>query len=585
MEAALTPTIDYAAALRRRLPLGFLIGFLLLVLALAVALGLPAKYKSSATILIEQQDIPQDLVRSLVTSYADQRIQIISQRVLTSSNLTKIIDKFDLYADERKADPIEVVLDEMRSDIAVQPISADVVDQRSGRPTKATIAFELAFESSSPLMAQRVTSDLVSLFLSENLKERTEAAEDTLGFLTSESQRLRKSVDDLETELALFKEQHADALPNLLDLNLQLLNRSEQELVQLENQIRSLEQQRVYLESELSQQEPNTAVTLSETGQRIFGPVDRLKSLESQFISLKARYGPQHPDVVATQKEIASLRKETGVPPPLSELEARLQSLRAELAVKGEKYGDDHPDMRRLTKEAVALEEEIDASREVDAAERDVRSQAAPDNPVYVELQARLAANQADLQSLRDQRRATKARVADYESRLTAAPQVERQYSALAREYEIAQAEYREVQAKRQEAVLARSLEEDQKGERFNLIEPPIVPEQPDSPNRLAIVLLGLVVSVAGGVGAGALAETLDERVYGRNGLARITGFPPLAVIPVLENAALRSQKRRRIFIYAGALVIGVMLLALAIHIFVSPLDVLFYRTLRVIGN
>src|SRR5690606_18713760 len=150
--------------------------------------GLPAIYKSRGIILIEKQDIPEDLVRSLVTSYADQRIQVISQRVLTTANLVEIIEKFGLYAEERAKDPIEAIVQQMREDITVEPISADVVYDR-GRAAKATIAVEIAFDSKDPATARRVANDLVSLFLNENLKQRTEAAEETLNFLTEEAER------------------------------------------------------------------------------------------------------------------------------------------------------------------------------------------------------------------------------------------------------------------------------------------------------------------------------------------------------------------------------------------------------------
>lgn len=583
MEEALTSTVNIGEVIRRRLPLGLFVGLVLGVLTFAVALGLPSIYKSRAVILIEKQDIPEDFVRSLVTTYADQRIQVISQRVLTNANLINIINKFDLYPDERQAEPIERVLDKMREDIVVLPISTDVVDQRSGRSSKATIAFELSFQSKTPAIAQRVANDLVSIFLSENLKQRSEAAKDTLSFLTAESEQLHTTISDMELKIAEFKEKHASSLPELSGLNNQLLNRSEQDLVQLQNQVRSLEQQRVYLESELAQQEPITSVTFSETGQRILGPADRLKALESEYITLSARYGVKHPDVITTQKEIESLRRQTGSPPPVTELKARLQELQAKVASASENYSADHPDVRLLKREMASLERKIAQSTTLMTTNATAEN-ATPDNPVYVQLRARLDATTADLQSLRAQQAAMREKISDYEMRLTAAPQVEREYSALLRDYEIALAEYREVQIKRQQAELAQSLESDQKGERFTLIEPPVIPEDPDSPNRLAIGVLGIVFAAVGSIGTGAVAEAMDTRVYGRAGLTRLTGIPPLAVIPKLQNEATRRRRlRSRITLMIG--VLGVVAIGiLIIHLLFGPIDVLFYRVLRVVG-
>src|SRR5215468_3013334 len=132
---------DYLAAIsRRRLSALICIG-IGVTLAVLLALLLPAHYQAGATILIEQQEMPADLVRSTVTSFADQRIQTISQRVMTTETLMKLIERFDLYASERRRESREELIARMRSDIDFKMISADVIDPRSGRPTAATIAF------------------------------------------------------------------------------------------------------------------------------------------------------------------------------------------------------------------------------------------------------------------------------------------------------------------------------------------------------------------------------------------------------------------------------------------------------------
>src|SRR5580704_1875236 len=111
------------------------------LLTMLLTLLLPPTYRATGTILIEQQEIPQELVRSVITSFADQRVQVISQRVMTSQNLLSLIERYNLYPDIREKQPREVLLAKMRKDIGMHMISADVIDPRSGRPTQATIAF------------------------------------------------------------------------------------------------------------------------------------------------------------------------------------------------------------------------------------------------------------------------------------------------------------------------------------------------------------------------------------------------------------------------------------------------------------
>ena len=167
-ELALEQTLelgDYLAAFRRRRGMIFLIAGSVFFLGLITAFVWPATYASSATILIEEQEIPAQLIQSTVTSYASERIQVISQRVMTRSNLQEIIEKYGLYKKKRKFQTTEEVLEDMREDIALDMINADVMDPRTGRPTAATIAFTVGYEGENPPLVQKVANELTTLYL------------------------------------------------------------------------------------------------------------------------------------------------------------------------------------------------------------------------------------------------------------------------------------------------------------------------------------------------------------------------------------------------------------------------------------
>ena len=182
---------DYMGAFKRRRLSIFVIAVTVFVMGALAALLWPATYKSSATILIKEQDIPSELVQSTVTSFASQRIQQISQRVMARPNLMEIINQYKLYEDERKRLTTEEIIAEMRDNIGLDMIEAAVVDPRSGRPTAATIAFQLSFSGENPTQVQKVANELMSLYLKENLKERSEKASETFTFLSDESERLK----------------------------------------------------------------------------------------------------------------------------------------------------------------------------------------------------------------------------------------------------------------------------------------------------------------------------------------------------------------------------------------------------------
>ncbi|HBC56530.1 MAG TPA: lipopolysaccharide biosynthesis protein, partial [Gammaproteobacteria bacterium] len=231
---------EYLDSFRRRKTIFFFTALAIFIIGAITALVLPATYRSSATILIEQQEIPDDLVRSTITTYADQRIQMISQRVMTRTNLSRIIDEYDLYAEDRKRYPLEVIIAKMMEDLDLSMISADVIDPRSGRPMEATIAFSLSYKNESPKLAQVVTNEMTSLFLRENIKTRTSMATQTSEFLAKEAESLSAQIVMLEAQLAEFKNQHLLSLPELTSLNLQLLNRTESEILGVDQELRSL---------------------------------------------------------------------------------------------------------------------------------------------------------------------------------------------------------------------------------------------------------------------------------------------------------------------------------------------------------
>jgi len=544
------------------------------------AFAWPATYRSSGTVLIEQQEVPEEFVRAAVTSFADQRVRVISQRVMTTSNLLEIINTYDLYADRRKREPRERLIQRMRDDIGLEMISADVVDPRQGRPTKATIAFTVSFDSRSPQLAAKVANELTTLYLRENLENRKQKAAETAGFLKEEADRVGAELADLDRRLADFKNQHADALPELSTVNLQLMTRADEELRTVDTRVNSLNQQIVYLDAQLAQIEP-TSMSYAEGGQRVLSTSDRLKVLRTQFASVSAIYGAEHPDVLRLQREIAGLEKEAGEMDTGNDLVRQLTEAKGQLAQARNRYSGDHPDVKRLERVVAAIE---DAMRKSSQTAPSLRQAESPDNPAYIQIQAQREAAVNERTALLSQHGQLRARIADYEDRLAQAPAVEREFNALVRDLEGAQFKYQEVRQKQMAAEVAENLESEQKGERFTLIEPPLVPEEPSSPNRPLMFLLGLVVSIAAAIGIPMLLESLDGSVRGQRDLTSLVSAPPLAVIPwIRTDEEGQAQTRRRRWGLAAGLLACIVLLLL-VHAMFRPLDVILALLLRRIG-
>ncbi len=570
---------DYLAVAQRRRRVILLVGSFLLSVSLAAALLWPATYKSKATILIEEQEIPTELVHSTITSFADQRIEMIKQQVMSRTSLWKVVEQYDLYADMRGNSPTEGLIKRFIKDIEVEVISADVIDKRTQHATKATIAFTVAYNSGSPETAQRVANELTSLFLGENLKSRDRQAKETTMFLKQEAENLAKHIAEVEAKLARFKQGANGALPELMELNLQLMNQSDRELTDLDQQIRSLEERKAYLEGDLATIKPNTPI-ISVTGERILDSVERLRALRAEYAGVAANFAPDHPDVITMKQEIAALEKETGESPESGEIAKQLIDSRARLATQADRLGKDHPDVLQTNRTVAALERELSRIGSTAANKPTQR----PENPAYINIQAQLNSATSSLEALRTSRTLVKRRLQDYANRIERTPELEPEYLVLSRDRDSSTQKYQDMRSRLLEAKVSQGLEVQRMGERFSLLDPPGLPENPEKPNRPALALLGFILALAGGGGAAAAAEQLDHTIRAPEQLVRLTQTFPLAVIPYMPNREdlTRALKRRRMIRTAslGALA----LLLLVSHLFWTPLDVLWYAMLKRFG-
>jgi uncharacterized protein involved in exopolysaccharide biosynthesis len=567
-----------AIARRRKLPMS-LVTLVLALSGVAIAFLLPPSYRSTATILIEEQEIPTDIVRSAIASYADQRIETIKQQVMTRSTLWKIVEQYGLYAGLRRKGPTEEVLEQFTKDIRVDVINAKVIDKRTQTPTQATIAFTLAYEGESPDVTQRVANELTSLFLGENLKTRERHAQETTTFLKKESEQLAQQIGSLELRLATIKQKADGALPELTSLNMTMLNQAERELLDADREIRMLEEKKTYLEGELATLKPHTPI-ISTGGERILDSGERLKALRAQYASAVGYLSPEHPDILKMQQEITALERETGQQATPDELHKKLSGEQAHLASLVDRYGNDHPDVIQSRQVIASLEQEL---RRVLAAGTQTPV-VKPENPAYINIRAQLSSTTASLQSIRKSREGIKRRVDEYAGRLERTIEIEPAYLDLSRNREESVRKHQEIMSRLLEAEVSKELEVQRKGERFSLIDPPELPEKPDKPNRPVIMILGFILAIAGGVGSGAALEQLDQSIRGGERLGRLAGLPPLAVIPYMPNQddVQRLERRRLRVAVAGA---GVVVLAIVSVLAMGyPLDVVWFAALRKLG-
>ena len=195
---------------------------------------LPNRYRSDTLILVVPQRVPESYVRSTVTTRIEDRLQSISQQILSRTRLERIIQDFNLYADRRKTDLMEDIVERMRKDIDLEVVKGD--------------AFRVSFTASDPRTAMRVTERLASFFIDESLRDREVLAEGTNQFLESQLEDARRQLIENEKKLEEYRRKHDGQLPTQLDANMQGVHNTEMQLQALLDSLNRDRDRRLVLE-------------------------------------------------------------------------------------------------------------------------------------------------------------------------------------------------------------------------------------------------------------------------------------------------------------------------------------------------
>jgi capsular polysaccharide biosynthesis protein len=268
----------------------------------------------------------------------------------------------------------------------------------------------------------------------------------------------------------------------------------------------------------------------------------------------------------------------------LSELNTgkELKQAENELALLQEKYSQNHPDVLKQQQRVNMLTKEMHET----AGQEDISDQEAHEgNALYITLSGQLRSTQHKIDYLFEFKKELQEKIQELQANIEKTPLVEKQYLDLNRMRQTSLNKYAEMEAKYRAAKLAQTLEEEQKGETFTLIEPPIAPEKPEKPNRKKIAIMGLALSLGFGLGLTVLLELMNEVVRGPKALERITGMQPIVVIPYIEtplDRVLRSRRLKLILIISVFMFIAAIVLT---HFFVMPLEIIWAKAMIKLGR
>src|SRR2546425_2269758 len=467
--------------------------------AASLVIALPDTYQSTATVLVDRQQVPETFVQPTVTSALETRLHTISQEILSRSRLEALITRFGLYPDLSKRVSAEEVIERMRDDIKLELKRVEARGQR-----EATVAFAIKYLGSDPQTVAQVTNTLASFYIEENLKVRERQATGTAEFLKVQLEETKKRLDEQERQVSEFKRRYLGELPQQMETNVATLERFHIQLrLNSDNQPRAMERR-----AALASQQ-------AESGALGGGPEEpqtRLVRLKQQMGELRAQFSEKYPDVVVLRAEIAALEQQ------LDEAKAEGKPAQPEPAT---------PSARRL-KEALS---EIDAETRI----------------------------------LKGEEKHLRAAIAAYQARVDNVPRREQEFKEFSRDYESTRELYQSLLKRYEEAQLAESMEQRQKGEQFRILDPAVPPKEPVA-RRARFMSFALVLSLGLAAGAVMLAEQFDTSFHSVDDLRHFSAVPVLTSIPRIATAADTRRRRWRFRLAAGAAMLALAILMSAAY-------------------
>ena len=461
---------------------------------------LPPRYVSTTLILVEQPTMPKNYVTPNVNDDLQERMQSITQQILSRTNLLQIIDQFHLYTRRHAQPSPDDKIAAMRKDIDIELVR-DAGNQIT--------AFNVSYTSRDPYVAQTVTGELTNLFINQNLEVRQHQSEDTTQFLEAQLEAARKDLAAQEDKIRDFKAQHPGELPGQLTSNIQILQGLQTQLQTEEDSLNAARQQRVYLQT-LAEQLRATQDSAKGSGGTQLGlsAIDeQLQKLRAQLADLLSRYTDHHPDVKKLKQEIA-----------------RNEALRSQLLAKLKNGGTDGTDT---------------TSQGTDPARA----------TVMAPIESQLRSNQLEINNREHSIATLKARVDDYQSHLNQEPIREQQLADLTRGYDQSKTNYDELLKKKNDSKMATSMELLQQGGRFRVMDPPSLPQKPEFPNRLKFCVIGLAMGLALGLVVAGAFEMLDDRLHTAKEIKKLLPMEVIGEIPTVETVSDVNHARRRMWL------------------------------------
>ncbi|HKA00915.1 MAG TPA: GNVR domain-containing protein, partial [Candidatus Solibacter sp.] len=532
---------DYIDMLRRYR--SWLIGpmFAGLVVAVVIAFLWPDTFVSSAIMRITPQQIAPNLLPTVLNMQLQQRLQSMQQEILSRNSLAELIQRpsLDLYRKERQRYPLEDVIQDMRS----KAIRIQAVEVAAGGQGRVASAFTVSFAYPDRFKAQAVVRELVTKFMEVNATVQRNSLQTTSNFLNDELKQAKEKMDSFEAQISKFKKENMGKLPEQFGVNVTQLQNFQMALGNANEALSRMQQEKLQLETQMANFHNQLAYYTSIS--------------EEQYMVGGGGAGAVHNT-------------------KLDNLNQRIMDLKSQIAAMKEMYTDVAPQVKQAKARLVVLERELQDEEKLDLERQAVAAQnvQAPQiqrrvNPANVKmmkdiegsiamLKTQVAGVNMNMDEKLKQIQNFNQIIAQYQARIDSSPQLEQQYAALVREFQLAKQAYEDMAKRQQASETAKDMEDHKAGENLEVLDPASDPQAPSEPNRLQMAAIGAGLGLMLGVVLAGAKEMKNTSLKNLKDVRAYTNLPVLSSIPLLENALLVRRKRRLLWLaWSSAIIIG----------------------------
>ena len=493
----------YLAIILRRKYLALSVGLAALSILTWGSFVLPKAYEASSTVFVEKSSMINPLIQGLgIASNMEERLRTIKDSITSRNILERVIKKLGLDAKAKNPAQYEGLIEDVRKNL-------DIKVKVTNRETDL---FTISYRGEDPRTVMNLVNTLVSEYIEENLGYRRTDAYGAYEFIQSQLLEYKKKLDESDRAIREFRERNPHMVPQSETTLLGRLEGFETARIEAEIRLKELLRKRDNLQKQLSGEKELTVAFITREG----SPQARLNYLNNQLMLLMTKYTDNYPEVIKAKSELEELKRQI----------------------------------------AHGKESRVEESG----------SETSGMNPIYQQLKEEFTKTDAELESLRARAVELSRQQQAAQGILGRMPKEQEEWSKLQRDRNVYQKIYDDLLQKLENARVSKDIELTDKTTTFRIVDPAVLPSYPVKPDRVKMILLGIFLGIASGIGTALGLEYLDPAFKDEDSIESKLKLPVLVTIPrmVIEADELTAKRlNRRVFLASGAylFIIGLVLI------------------------